>query len=339
MRKIQIIPLIVLCFVTVSQLFGEETLDKEKIIDVEKLKTTLNEATMPISSRLKKSKLLEQFKKVNGLLGEKEIKKELLLEELQHLKDEMNSFTRDFGEITDPLWKAEEKIGETVNKVRLMLARGKSGKPTKKVQSMLKNYDRRLSSLAKAIEKEKDESRRKRLRIIFANVLSLKELMQKSGSIDLSPASEAVNVKIIRSLTELETALTNAIFSVERTRVVLKSQSEWISTYCEILRGLIESENLANMLGQMSNSGQDLSVLNGKMGELNGLCSKFNRMMNNFASNLADNISTQTSRIAVSVDMDDDYINKKIKEYSSIGSEGSKKVAVSEGENKGRPKK
>jgi hypothetical protein len=317
MRKLTAIMVVMVLALSASKSSAEQTLDSEKIIDVEKLKATLNEATTPISSRLKQTRLLQQFKTVNSLLSEEQIPKERLVEELKELKQEMDGFTENFSEITEPLWNAEEKIGETLNKVRLMLARGKGGEPTKRVRALLENYDRRLADLAKVIEQEKDEARKKRLKTVFANVLSLRDLVEKSGSINLGPASEAVYIGIVESLANLESALTSATFSVERTRVVIAGQSEWIDNYCEILEGLIESENLAHVLGQMNAAGEGVAVLNGQMAELNGLCEKFTKMMDRFASNIADYINTQTAQMVDSVPVDHAYIDKKIQEYAS----------------------
>lgn len=326
MRKPITTILLIVFVLSTSDLWAKQTIDTEKIIDVEKLKTTLNEATIPISTRLNQSRLLEQFKTVNSLLNQKEVSKERLLKELQQLKTGMDEFTTNFSEITDPLWSAEERIGETVNKVRLMLARGEAGEPTKRVKTLLKNYDERLSELANRVESEQNEDRKKRLKMVFANVLALRELVERSGSLNLGPASEAVYIKIVQSLANLESALTSATFSVERTRILLEGQSEWIDTYCDILEGLIESENLADVLGRMNTAGEGIAIVNGEIGELNKLCEKFTQMMERFASNIADHINSRTSEMidSINVNMENVDIDKKIKEYSSRKSKSTK---------------
>lgn len=326
MRKLITTILLIVFALSTSDSWAKQTIDTEKIIDVEKLKKTLNEATIPISTRLNQSRLLEQFKTVNSLLNQKEVSKESLLKELQQLKTGMDEFTTNFSEITDPLWSAEERIGETVNKVRLMLARGEAGEPTKRVKTLLKNYDERLSELANRVESEQNEDRKKRLKMVFANVLVLRELVERSGSLNLGPASEAVYIKIVQSLANLESALTSATFSVERTRILLEGQSEWIDTYCDILEGLIESENLADVLGRMNTAGEGIAIVNGEIGELNKLCEKFTQMMERFASNIADHINSRTSEMvdSINVNMENVDIDKKIKEYSSRKSKSTK---------------
>lgn len=326
MRKLITTILLIVFALSTSDSWAKQTIDTEKIIDVEKLKKTLNEATIPISTRLNQSRLLEQFKTVNSLLNQKEVSKESLLKELQQLKTGMDEFTTNFSEITDPLWNAEERIGETVNKVRLMLARGEAGEPTKRVKTLLKNYDERLSELANRVESEQNEDRKKRLKMVFANVLVLRELVERSGSLNLGPASEAVYIKIVQSLANLESALTSATFSVERTRILLEGQSEWIDTYCDILEGLIESENLADVLGRMNTAGEGIAIVNGEIGELNKLCEKFTQMMERFASNIADHINSRTSEMvdSINVNMENVDIDKKIKEYSSRKSKSTK---------------
>ncbi len=304
----------VLC---VSALRAEQIIDTEKIIDVEKLKAALDEATGPISTRLYQSKILQQYKVVNELLGEEEVSKEDLLRELHNLKREIDVFTINFSEVTDPLWEAEDKIGDTVNQVRLVLARGDSGEPTEKVKSLLRTYDQRLTDLAKRIQREKNADRKRRLKVVFANVLSLRDLVEKSGSIALGPASESVNVKIVRSLMNLELVLTNATFALERSRVVLEGQSEWIGTYCDILGGLIESENLVAVLAEMNTAGGGLGTLNQDIGQLSRLSERFTKAMDEFASRLAGQIESQTIGMVDIPQISDVDIEEKIKEYAS----------------------
>jgi hypothetical protein len=296
---------------------GQSTTDSEQIIDVEKLKASLNEATSPISKRIKQSKLAEKFESVNILLQEKEIDKEMLSQALDDLKDEMYSFTQNWSELTEPLWKGQEVIGETIDKVRVMLAKTTSGEPSEKVKTLLQNYDKRLSGLAMTIKNEKDEERKKRLKLVFANVFSLRQLTERAGLIDLGPAQQAVYVKIIESLSNLEVALTNSTFQVERTRIILAGQAEFIGNYVDILRGLIESEKLAKMLSNMNTAGDGIGVLAGDLGSLNSKIKEFTGHMNALAERLSISIDAQTSPMVHVPDFEEQDIDKMIEQYSS----------------------
>jgi len=296
---------------------GIGTTDSEQIIDVEKLRASINEATSPISERIKQSKLVERFESVNKLLQDEDIEKEALLQALGDLKDEMIAFTQNWSELTEPLWKGQEAISQTVDKVRVMLARSRTGEPTEKVKALLENYDKRLSGLATAIKSEKNEERQKRLKLVFANVYSLRQLTERAGMIDLGPAQQAVYVKIIESLSNLEVALTNSTFQVERTRIILAGQAEFIGSYVDVLRGLIESEKLAKVLSDMNTAGDGIGVLAGDLGGLNGRIEEFTSHMNALAERLSISIDAQTSPMINAPDFEDLDIDQKIEEYSS----------------------
>lgn len=293
------------------------TTDTERIIDVEQLRASLSQATSPISKRIKQSKLIERFDAVNALLQDKDIDKELLLQALEDLKDEMSSFTDNWSELSEPLWKGQEAIGATIDKVRVMLARSTSGEPSEKVKALLQNYDKRLSSLATAVKNETNEERKKRLKLVFANILALRQLTQRAGMIDLGPAQQAVYVKIIESLSNLEVALTNSTFQVERTRIILAGQAEFIGNYVDVLRGLIESEKLAKVLTEMNTAGEGIGVLAGDLGALSGKIKDFTNHMNALAERLSININAQTSVMVDVIDFDEVDIDKKIEEYSA----------------------
>jgi hypothetical protein len=240
-----------------------------------------------------------------------------LLDALGELRNEMWAFTENWSELTDPLWKGQEAIGNTIDKVRLMLARTATGEPSEKVKALLENYDKRLSTLASAIKSETNEERAKRLKLIFANVYALRQLTERSGMIDLGPAQQAIYARIIESLANLETALTNSTFQVERTRVILAGQAEFIGNYVDILRGLIESEKLAEVLNDMNGAGQGLGGLAGELGGLNGKIEDFTSHMNALAERLSMSIDHQTSGMVHTPEIEGVDIAKMIEPYSS----------------------
>ena len=66
---------------------GKGTTDSQRIIDVEKLKAALNEATSPIIKRIKESQLMQKFDAVNELLQQEDSDKKVLLDALEDLDD------------------------------------------------------------------------------------------------------------------------------------------------------------------------------------------------------------------------------------------------------------
>lgn len=293
------------------------TSDKEQIIDVEKLKASLNEATSPISERINKSQLMQKFDAVNTLMQQKEVDKPRMLKALEELQTEVNSFTKNWSEITDPMFEAQDAIGQTVSQLRLMLARFDTGAPSERVKKALKNYDQRLSDLATTIKAEKSKERQKRLKMVFANVLALRELTSRAGMIDLSDAQQAVYVRIIESLSGLEIALTNSTFQVEKTRIILNGQAEIIGQHVQIIKGLIEHEKIARILNEMNSAGEGISVLGSDLANLNSKCEIFTNNVTALAERLSKNIDAHTSGIKQSIEFDSEEVNRKIEEYSS----------------------
>ena len=315
-----------LCFVVIGisiqssgTVFCAETTDRERIINIEELRTSLAEATSPLSKRINESNLGEKFDKINEVLQQPDIDKSQLLEVLEDLRQEINGFCQNWSELTDPLWRGQETVAKTIDKVRMLLARSSTGEPSGKVKKILENYDTRLSQLAASIKKEKNEERARRLKLVFANVYALRTLTERAGMIDLGPAQQAVYTKVIDSLSNLELALTSSTFQVERTRIVLAGQAEFIGNYVEILGGLIESEKLAGLLGDLNTAGDGISVLAGDLGDLSTKVQAFTSNMNALAERLTINIDHQTTPMIQipeieGLDMDLDEV---IEQYSS----------------------
>ncbi len=291
--------------------------DREVVLNVEELKASIEKATSPLSERIKNSQLLEKFDRVNQCLDEKDLDKEVLLEALEELRDEMNRFTDNWSDITDPLWKGQDALSGTIEKIRLMLARVNTGEPAEKVKESLKNYDKRLSNIAETIKNEKNQERKQRLKMVFANILGLRKLTEQSGMIDLGPAQQNLYVKIIESLSNLEMQLTNSTFALERTRILLEGQSEFVNTYCEILGGLIEAEELSEVLAQMNSAGDGFAVLGGELENVNASIDMFGNKINLLSERLADNINKNTSQSGPVFEYNEQEIDDAIEQYTS----------------------
>lgn len=291
--------------------------DGEVVLNVKELKASIEEATSPLSNRISSSQLMEKFDRVNQCLDEKELNKGSLLGALEELRDEMNSFTDNWSEITDPLWRGQDALAGTIEKIRLMLARVNTGEPAEKVKKSLKNYDKRLSNMAQTIKNEKNEERKQRLKMVFANILGLRKLTEQAGMIDLGPAQQSVYVKIIESLSNLEMQLTNSTFALEKTRILLEGQSEFVNTYVDILGGLIEAEELSKVLAQMSNAGDGFAVLGGELDKVNSSIEAFGGKINTLSEKLADNINKNASQSGPAFEYDEQEVDRAIEKYIS----------------------
>jgi hypothetical protein len=301
-----------------------ELRDKERIIDVAKLGKAIREATEPIEQRMKETDLLGRFDEVNELLQEDDVDKEQLIASLRRLESEMNSFVGDWeSSVAAPLWRGQEAIGDTIARVRALLASGVPGEPSGKTKALLENYDQRLSKLAQQIRSESDPRRKDRLRLVFGNTLSLRNLSERASRINLGPASEAVHVKIVHALSQLESALTVATFQIEKARVILSSEADFVASYVGILEGLVEAEQLAKMLGDLSVAGKGIGALGANLGELEKRTGAFARTMESFAERLAESIEVETAQISTDVEgieFEDLDIDAEIARYA--GDEG-----------------
>ena len=154
-----------------------------------------------------------------------------------------------------------------------------------------------------------------RLKQVFANVLSLKQLTAHAGMIDLGPAQQAVYVQIIDSLSNLEIALTNSTFQVEKVRIILEGQADFIDTYGQILGGVIEAEELAKMLAGMSGAGQGLGVLGNDLQKLQGGLNVFTENMQGLMERLTGSIDIQTAQMVQIPEFDEKDIDQQIAAY------------------------
>jgi len=280
----------------------EGTRDREKIIDVASLTKAMERATTPVAERMKTSQLKERFAEVKQILQADQVDKDKLLTALKALKSEMSSFTDEWESVVKPLWDGQEAIAATIDKVRAVMARGEGGGRSARTKALLTNYDARLQSLAQAIQAEKDPKRKERLRGVFANILSLRKLVESVGRVNLGPATEALQLKIVRALSSLQDQLTMATFEVEKVRVILVSEAEFVANYVDILEGMISAEDLAKTLGEMKTAGKGVGALALDVGQLKSQAEDFAGMMNGFAGKLAESIEAETAKIAERVE-------------------------------------
>ncbi len=275
-----------------------EATDREKIIDVAELTRAMHEATEPVFSRMRSNDLNQRFEQVQQLLSAEKVDKEQLVQGLRELRREITEFTADWDSVTAPLWEGQDALGETIDKVRGLLAAGQDVKAGPKVSKLMKGYDTRLEMLAKQVAAEQDPVRRKRLKSAFANILSLRKLAERLGGINLGPASEALQVRIVQALSSLQDQLTQATFEVEKVRVVLDCESQFITNYIDVVEGMIEAEQLAKVLGKMKSDGTSFEGVNIDISQLQESTGQFAQTMNDFAGRMAESIEIETTRLA-----------------------------------------
>jgi len=321
--KWALISLLVMGIVATGAAGAETVQDTEKIIDVAALTHAMREATQPVADRMEQSALAQRFAEVQAILKAEPVDKPKLLASLQALQTEMESFTSNWEAVMKPLWDGQDALADTITGVRSMMAAGEPDGRSKKTQAMLASYDSRLSDLARAIEAEADPGRKARLTSTFRNVLSLRKLVTRVSDANIGPASAALQLKIVRALTSLQSQLTTATFEVEKVRVILVSEAEFVGNYIDVLGGMIEAESLAKAMADMRADGQGIGAVLGSLDGLTGQTDAFSGAMNGFAEQLADSIEAETAKIDILDATDDELadvnLDDEIRRYAAAG--------------------
>jgi hypothetical protein len=272
--------------------------DREKIIDITELREAMQKAAAPMAERIRSTTLKERFERVVAVLQQPDVQESELLEALQALRGEIDAFTTGWSEVEDPLWEGQESIGRTIDRIRAMLAKGTAEEPSGEVAEKVAGYDTRLTDLARAIQGEQDDVRKRRLKTLFANTLSLRKLVEMHGRFDLRPTSQGMLGQLVKALMHLEDQLTTATFQVERARIVLGQTGEFITGYIAIVEDLVQAEALARMLAEMQETGTGVGAVVAEMGLLTQDVEQFASLMEGFMSRIAFQIEAEAIKIA-----------------------------------------
>lgn len=283
--------------ITAPCAFGQVA-DRERIINVDELREAMTKAAEPMARRIRSTTLDERFLSVAEALAQDDVDEERLLEALALLKQEISTFTQGWSELEDPLWKGQEQIGKTIDRVRMMLARGAGKQPSAESEALLANYDRRLSHLAREIRAESDPLRQQRLKSLFSNTLALRKLVEVYSRIDLRPASQVMLAQLVRALMRLEDQLTAATFQIERARIVLDQTGEFVGAYIAILEDLVEAEALAHMLADMQSTGLGIGAVVTNLAGLSKDVDQFTVLMESFMTRIGAKIEAEAGEIA-----------------------------------------
>ncbi len=279
---------------------GAQQADREQFIDIEKLNQVITDATRSIAEPLRETRLSERFAEVNGLLQSEQVDKRALMAALEGLSTELSEFVDRLD--SSPLFDAEEQVGQTIDRVRMLMATGPSGTPQSKMREAVAQHEKQLQQLVSAIDDEPDPRRRQRLKIMFAHHLRLKRLKTQLGTIDLSDARMRIFAKTAEALDGLSTQLISAAFRTEEARTILAQQSEFLSTYVEILNGVVGAEEIARVLNGLGDAGTQLGPVIAELALIAEQAAEFGERMDAVALSLSDQIELVGDNIAVQVD-------------------------------------
>ncbi len=274
--------------------------DREQFIDIEKLNQVITDATRSLAEPLRETMLSERFAEVNALLASDEVDKRALVGALQGLSTELSQFVAKLDSAA--LFDAEMQVGKTIDRVRMLMATGPGGKPQSEKAGEIAEHERQLAQLVNAIDQEPDPRRKKRLKIMFAHHLRLKRLKAQMGTIDLSDARMRVFAKTAEALDGLSTQLISAAFRTEEARTILAQQSEFLSTYVEILNGVVGAEEIARVLNGLGDAGSQLGPVIAELALIAEQAADFGERMDAVALSLSDQIELVGDNIAVQVD-------------------------------------
>jgi len=279
---------------------GAQQADREQFIDIEKLNQVITDATRSIAEPLRETRLSERFAEVNGLLQSEQVDKRALMAALDGLSTELSDFVGRLD--SSPLFDAEEQVGQTIDRVRMLMATGPTGTPKSKMKEAVAQHEKQLQQLVSAIDDETDPRRRQRLKIMFAHHLRLKRLKTQLGTVDLSDARMRVFAKTAEALDGLSTQLISAAFRTEEARTILAQQSEFLSTYVEILNGVVGAEEIARVLNGLGDAGTQLGPVIAELALIAEQAAEFGERMDAVALTLSDQIELVGDNIAVQVD-------------------------------------
>lgn len=285
------------CFAETQGIPQAAQFDEEHIVDVSKLKEKMLESAKPLQEKIEKNQLQEKFDAVFKVLEEKEVDNTKLKAALEDLEQGIDSFRSDWDNTVEPLWKAQATVAQTIDKVRSILASSQASPAELKHDKELEPYESRLKTLAKEIIDEPDPQRKERLKLLFQNLYNLKRI--KSIKVNLKPATQLLLSRMIEGLDRLELQFTRIIFSAEESFAILGNQQNFLKDYIQVVKGLIELEDLAGWLAGSGTSG-GAGTVEGLLQQFQGLnesVSQLESQLNEHSENLIEKIEKHSEQI------------------------------------------
>ena len=272
--------------------------DEEHIVDVSKLKDNTIESLRSIEERLEKVQLKQKFEDVFRVLEAKEIDNYELKDALENLERGVDAFREDWDSTIDPLWKGQEMAGETISKVRAILAASENaGQVSLKDKKELAAYESRLEALSQEIMNEPDPKRKIRLKLLFKNLYNLKQI--KTTKVNLSPASKLVLSRMIDALEHLELQFTRIIFTAEESYAVLGNQQQFLKDYIQVVKGLVDIEDLAAWFAE-GGTEESVATVEGLIEQFQGLNTSivdFEKAMSTYSGKMIESIESHSQKI------------------------------------------
>jgi len=286
--------------------------DRERIIDIDQLNTAITRATDSIAEPLGATRLGQIFTHVNELLAAETVDKRKLVRSLQRLSAELDQFVHQLD--TSALFEAERQVGETIDRIRAVMASGPAAATDSPLRHQIVEHERQLRELVTMIDNETDSRRQRRLKIVFAHHLRLKRLKEQMGTVDLSDARMRVLARTAEALDQLSTRLVSAAFRTEEARMVMSEQSRFLGAYVEILEGVVDAEAIARVLQGLGGSGSKLSGVIADLTVVAAQAAEFGERMDTLSLRLADQIELMGDGIATEVERSNEAMDIDIEQ-------------------------
>ena len=297
--------------------------DEEHIVDVSKLKNTTIESLRSIEERLEKVNLKDKFDAVFEVLEADEIDNIKLKKSLEGLEQGVEEFRSDWDSTIEPLWKGHEMVGDTIMKVRTILAASEGSESFDiDKRKEIESYDKKLKNLSHEIMNEPDPKRQHRLKLLFKNLYNLRQI--KKAKVNLSPASQIVLSRMIEALEHLELQFTRIIFTAEEAYAVLGNQQEFLQDYIQVVKGLVDIEDLAEWFAA-GGTEESIATVEGLIDQFKGLNTSiidFENAMTTYSGKMVENIEKHSQKIEENLksvegaNLIDEELNVLIKEYA-----------------------
>lgn len=268
---------------------------RQGIVDIDRLIKIVDDATVSVAEPVVSSQLSERFNGVITILRSRQVDKDQLVAALGALESELTTFTNKLD--STPLLDAQEAIGETIDKVRLLMATGPSGKPNREVMIEVEKADEQLRALVRLIDREADPQRQDRLKLQFQHQLRVRNLKEQMSRVTLGDTKLRVFMKTVQALDMLSTQLLSAGFKVEEARVVLAQQRDFIKTYRELVYEIGQAERLADTLRGLGTTGSKLQPMIADLVQIAQQAREFEQLMNEVGEGLIAEIEMTADKL------------------------------------------
>lgn len=271
-----------------------------RAVDVRELIRIVDDATVAVAEPLVRSRLSERFEEVSQELRRGRIDKRRLRSAMSRLESELGRFIDDLDSM--PLFDAQDAIGQSIDRVRMLIATGPSGTTNEEMMQQVQRHEDQLRQLVAAIDREADEGRKERLKIMFAHHLRLKRLKESMATVDMNNTQMRVFAKTVQALDMLSTQLVSAGFKVEEARAILAQQRDFINSYLAVVDGLIEAEELSALLRGLGGTGDKLRPMIGDLAGLAQQAADFSVLMNEVGDQLIFEIDDTADQLTADLD-------------------------------------